>query len=62
MEEKKTRELSLNEMDRISGGIHDSEENRRYEDLTACPYCGITFRTCRERTKHVRDAHPERSA
>ena len=29
MEEK--RELNLEEMEKISGGIHDQQENRRYE-------------------------------
>ena len=35
MEDKNMREISMDEMDRVSGG---SEENPRF--ITGCPYCG----------------------
>ena len=35
MEKKNMQELNLEEMDKVSGGMHDTEENRRYVILKA---------------------------
>ena len=35
METRTVRELTLDEMDKVSGGMHDETENRRY-DIAAC--------------------------
>lgn len=44
MAEKNLRELSLEEMDQVSGGAHDRTENRRYfiGVEVQCPYCRKT--------------------
>ena len=61
METKKLRELNLEEMERIIGGIHDREENRRYESEYYCRYCNGMFRSYRERSIHIRDSHSAQS-
>ena len=62
MEEKNMRELSLEEMDKISGGIHDTEENRRdYYFYFYCPYCNAVLSSHRERLEHIKNSHPEQS-
>jgi len=43
MEEKKTRELNLEEMDHVSGGMNDTEENRRDYTVRKCKFCGAKF-------------------
>ena len=44
MAEKNVRELSLDEMDQVSGGVHDRTEIRRYSIgvEVQCPHCGKT--------------------
>ena len=39
---KDLRELTLEDMEKVSGGMHDREENRRYEIFEGgnCPHCG----------------------
>lgn len=61
MEEKNIRELSLDEMDQVTGGIHDTEENRRYLNFDknfSCPYCNSCFEDQSRLDHHVKNAHP----
>ena len=61
MEETAMRELSLEEMDKVSGGIHGREENRRAFFVFFCPYCNEVFSSYRDRMLHIRDSHQEQS-
>lgn len=59
MEEKKTTELSPEELDRVTGGVHDREEARRYElGEMRCPHCGKACRDEQELDAHIREKHP----
>jgi hypothetical protein len=53
------RELNLEEMDKITGGIHDAKENRRYEifDGVQCPHCGRSFNSGEELQNHIKLVH-----
>ena len=57
---KDLRELTLEDMEKVSGGMHDREENRRYEIFEGgnCPHCGRYFATDRELNNHIRTEHP----
>ena len=59
MEQK--RELTLEEMDKVSGGLHDREESRRYEldPDYMCPYCRASFRNKDAVKDHIKNAHPQ---
>ena len=58
MEEKKNRELSPEELDKVTGGVHDSTENRRDEEvLYKCSLCGECFSKYKEYSDHVRKKH-----
>ncbi len=60
MEQK--RELSLEEMDKVSGGIHDRKENRRYEifgDMVIRPYCQAALESGWELSHHIKSVHPD---
>jgi len=59
MDEKKVQELELEEMDKVSGGAHDGEVNRKGFFDYACPYCNASFPTHRDRCIHIRDSHRE---
>ena len=59
MEQKK--ELNLDEMDKVSGGAHDYEENRRYDGSGYyCRHCGQIFATNRLLKDHIKTDHPDR--
>ena len=61
MEQK--RELSLDDMSKITGGLHDATENRRYENdilSYACPYCEAEFPRRWKLNNHISSAHPDR--
>ena len=64
MEEK--RELNLEEMEKISGGIHDQKENRRYEifwgDEVNCPYCQAVLDSNWDLSYHIKSVHPEHAS
>lgn len=59
MEDMNMRELSLDEMDSVSGGIHGTEENSRSEktQVHSCPYCGEEFDTLLSVRNHIVDEH-----
>ena len=59
MEKNEMRELNLDEMDKVSGGMHDAKENRRYEifDGFNCPHCGRNFGTDKELNDHIKTEH-----
>ena len=58
---EKKRELTLEEMAGVSGGVHDREESRRYwVDPITCPHCGSTFRSDEDRDAHIRKVHPDK--
>ena len=59
MEKKNMQELNLEEMDKVSGGMHDEKENRRYEIFEggSCPHCGKYFSTDRELNNHIKSEH-----
>ena len=61
MEEKDKRELSLDEMDMVNGGLLDTEENRKYESEYRCQYCKTVFNSYRELSRHIKTAHPVRA-
>ena len=55
------RELTPEEMDMISGGLHDQPERRRYELFGEdCPYCKASFNTEADRDRHIAEAHPDK--
>lgn len=61
MEQK--RELSLDDMSKITGGLHDATENRRYEnDIPSytCPYCQAVFPRRWKLNNHISSVHPDR--
>ena len=59
METRTVRELTLDEMDKVSGGLHDEKENRRYEifEGVQCPHCSMSFSTERELKEHIAAVH-----
>ena len=59
MENRNMRELNLEEMDKITGGIHDAKESRRYEifDGVQCPHCGRSFNSGEELQNHIKLVH-----
>ena len=59
MEQK--QELTLEEMDKVSGGSHDRNEVRKYylgPEVT-CPYCRTSFGNDSALNDHIKNAHPE---
>ena len=59
MEKNEMRELNLDEMDKVSGGMHDAKENRRYEFFEGgyCTHCRKYFRTDKELNDHIKTEH-----
>lgn len=53
MEDMNMRELSLDEMDSVSGGISRSEKTQVY----SCPYCGEEFDTLLDVRNHIVGEH-----
>lgn len=55
------RELNLDEMDQVTGGVHDATENRRYLNFDknwSCPYCDACFISQSKLDHHIKNAHP----
>ncbi len=59
MKSMNVRELNLEEMNKVSGGMHDREENRRYEIFEGgnCLHCGMYFGTDAALKKHIETEH-----
>ena len=60
MGNKNMKELSLEDMNQISGGVHGRTEIRRYEIGTevTCPHCGKTVFSD-ELQEHITKKHPD---
>ena len=57
---EKKRELSLDEMDQVSGGRGNNSGHPFAKVAHDCPYCTASFDYGPDLTKHIREMHPDK--